>query len=181
MNIDKKWVIVGIGIVVIVIAGYFAWRMYAKPELSPTQKVELELQKLIEKNLENWEGYQKTAEPQYKKFGNDKACAANIRGSEDFLGYVNQAQKGDVYKLDLVGGAYVIYTPNYNNWDAKKLASFGVNDMRVCSSGWLTPLYAYPDKVVWGNITCSGVEESQIETCSKINRIVMGYFVKKSQ
>ena len=181
---DKKTIIILVGVAVaVVLAGSVGYRIFVaqnEARLTPEQKIERELQKLIEENIEEWDSYAKTDGEEYKKFGNDATCPASIKGSEDFLSYIKQASEGDIFKLDLTNGAYVLYTPNYNNWDNKALASLTVQDMRICSGGFLTPLYAYPDKVVWGNITCAGLEE-ETDYCQYITRIIMGYFTKKSQ
>jgi len=182
MKINKKFIAIGAVIAVIAIAliGYFFWPENKVAQLSPAEEIEAQLQKLIADNLENWGQYVKTTDANNKKFGNDASCGAATPGNEDFLRYEKQAQEGDVYKLDLTNGAYVIYTPNYNNWDNATLHSLGVKDLRVCSGGWLTPLYAYDDKVVWGNIQCVGAEEGW-DFCLKITQAVMGFFLTKNQ
>ena len=179
---DKKTIMILAGVAV-VLAGAVGYRIFVvqkQVQLTPKQQIELQLQKLIEENIEEWASYAKTDGEEYKKFGNDASCPAGVKGSEDFLSYVKQASEGDIFKLDLTNGAYVVYTPNYQNWDNQALAALTVQDMRICSGGFLTPLYAYPDKVVWGNITCAGLEE-ETDYCQYITRIIMGYFTKKSQ
>ncbi len=171
-------ILAGVAVVLAGAIGYWVFVVQKQPQLTPAQQIELNLQKLITENIEDWTSYAKVSDAEYLKFGNDKTCAASIKGSADFLNYVAQASKGDIFKLDLTNGAYVMYTPNYSNWDNKTLASLTVQDMRICSGGFLTPLYAYPDKVVWGNITCAGLEE-ETDNCQMINRIVMGYFSKQ--
>lgn len=157
----------------------FGVQKLIKKEDSPS--AELQLKTLISENIENWEGYQLVSEDKYKKFGNDSTCPASAKGSEEFLSYYEKAVTGDIRALDLTSGAHVLYTPNYNNWNNAKLYSFMVQDMRVCSSGWLIPLAAYPDKIVWANATCSDVAKNEMEGCQLIMRIVMGYFAQKGQ
>ena len=151
-------------------------------KLSAVEALELEIRKTIVDNIENWALYEKASDAGYKKFGNDAACGPEAKGNADFIDYQKKASEGDVYKLDLSSGAYLVYTPNYNNWDNAKLSSFGISDMRICSAGWLIPLYAYPDKIVWGNITCStGAENPEVDNCLKITQIIMGHFTTKSK
>ncbi len=181
---DKKILIAIAAVIVVGLAAFGGYWFFMKPpqeQLTPQQAAERELQALIESNIEKWDQYAKVTDEQYKKFGNDKACGTTTKGSPDFLSYYDQATKGDIYKLDLTNGAYMLYTPNYNNWDNAKLASLTVQDMRVCTPGWLVPLHAYPDKIAWANTTCADADEASQDNCQRIARIIMGYFIKKAQ
>jgi len=181
-NINKKYLaaITVVVLFLVILGGYAFYKNISKDKLSLNESLELEIRQTIENNIENWPLYEKIADKQYKKFGNDQVCSASIKGNPDFMSYLQQAENGETYKLDLTHGAYLVYTPNYNNWNNEKLFSFGVGDMRICSAGWLIPLYAYSDKIVWGNITCSdGVLSQEFESCLKITQIIMGYFTTK--
>ncbi len=180
---DKKTIYIFIGVAV-VLAAAAGYQFFLKPQrvvLTQQQQIEQQLKKVLAENIENWPEYAKVSDIQYKKFGNDASCGASVKGSADFLAYESKAKQGDVFKLDLTNGAYLIYTPNYNNWNNAKLSTLTVQDMRICSSGWLTPLYAYPDKIVWGNITCADASELQMENCQMITRIITSYFTQKGQ
>ena len=179
-KMKAKNLLIIIAILAVIIAGFFIFINKKIPQTSPTvSSTSNQQSKDIEKEIENWSLYTRVSDQNLKKFGNDDACGNTIAGNKDFLNYENQAEAGDVYKLDLQNGVSLFYTPNYLNWTNNKLLSFSSEDMKICSIGWPAPLFAYPDKIVWGYIFCGGVESPQTEACSKTSDTITNYFNKK--
>lgn len=181
MNQKTFYILVGVGLLLVAgLLGYKLTRKDSNNQQDQIAKIEAELRRTIEGGIENWPAYEKVTAADEKKFGNDPACPASVKGNPEFLDYLTKAQQGDAYKLDLTNGVAVFYTPNYLAWDNAKLTSWGVSDMRICTGGWPIPLYAYSDKIVWGNVTCSPqIGQPGSEACSKISRIVIEFFSKK--
>ncbi len=119
-------------------------------------EVEDEFNSGIRTRLENWSLYKSVIDTNVKNFGNDDACGQSIRGDSDFMAFVEKANQGLMYYLELPHYLTLYYTPNYQRWSAQKFLSFSDNDMRICSIAWLSPLYAYPDKLVWEFNSCGG-------------------------
>ena len=84
---DKKTIMILAGVAV-VLAGAVGYRIFVvqkQVQLTPKQQIELQLQKLIEENIEEWASYAKTDGEEYKKFGNAASCPAGVKGREAFL------------------------------------------------------------------------------------------------
>lgn len=106
--------------------------------------------------LENWSLYKTVTDPNSKNFGNDDACGQSIKGDADFIAFTKKADQGPMYYLELPHYFTLYYTPNYQHWSVEKFLSFSESDRRICSIAWISPLYAYPDKLVWQFNGCGG-------------------------
>ena len=135
------------------------------------------LKSSFEKNIENWSSYNKISEP--VKFGNDDSCTDSIKGDDDFIDYQRLSEKGSIYKLALPYKISFYYTPNYKHWSADKFLSFTENDKRICGVAWPSQVYAYPDKVLWGDFSTGGVDEDYGNKVDFVSNLTNEYFFNK--
>lgn len=173
----KKNIIIAIVIVILIVGGVFGYKKIQ--EIITYNKAKSELKDVLSKNLENWDLYQISSDPQDKQFGNEESCKEYV-GDPGFLDYQKKVLDAPIYKLLLPNGISILYTENYEHWTNDQFLGLLPRDRKICSAGWPIPLYADKGKLVWGvNLSCGGSGGASCDNIDLVGNLIKDYFNHK--